>query len=141
MRVLALDVGDRRIGVAVSDALGLTAQPLTIVERRSDAADLDAIAALATRYGVSLIVVGLPLTMRGTRGPQADKVERFAASLRRRALSVQLVDERLTTVQGTRVLRELGRSARSQKRAIDQVAAQLILQHYLETQRKNQPAS
>ena len=136
MRVLGLDMGQRRIGVALSDALGLTAQPLTVLERRGTTADLDALAALVAQHQVETIVVGLPLTMRGERGPQAQRTASFADTLRRKvSVPVELVDERLTTVQGERALLETDTSRRKRKQVIDQVAAQLILQQYLDRRR------
>ncbi len=136
MRVLGLDVGQRRIGVALSDALGLTAQPLTVLERRGTTADLDALAALVAQHQVETIVVGLPLTMRGERGPQAQRAASFADTLRRKvSVPVELADERLTTVQGERALLETDTSRRKRKQVIDQVAAQLILQQYLDRRR------
>jgi putative Holliday junction resolvase len=136
MRVLGLDVGDRRIGVAVSDSLGLTAQRVTVLERRGPSRDVEAVQALVERYGASAVVVGLPLTMRGERGVQAEKVSAFSEALRRSlAVPIELVDERLTTVQGARALRETGASRRTRKAVIDQVAAQLILQDFLDRQR------
>jgi putative Holliday junction resolvase len=113
-----LDIGERRIGVALSDALGLTAQPLM------------------AQHAVQAVVVGLPLTLRGEQGPQANKVIAFVDALRRQAaVPVELLDERLTTVQGARALQEAGRTAKQRKRVVDRVAAQLILQHYLEVKR------
>ncbi len=133
MRVLGLDVGDRRIGVALSDPLGLTAQRLMVMERRGGAHDLEMVHDLVMQHAVQAVVVGLPLTMRGARGPQAQKVEGFAEGLRRRlGIPVHLMDERLTTVQGERMLRATGASRRRRKERIDQVAAQLILQDYLD---------
>jgi putative Holliday junction resolvase len=139
MRILGLDVGDRRIGVALSDPIGLTAQPVTTVERRNPSGDVDAIKALVERHGVGLVVVGLPLTLRGEQGPQARKVVAFAERIRQRlAIPVQLLDERLTTIQGTRSLLETGTSSRKRKQVIDQVAAQLILQQFLDTHRSQE---
>ena len=136
MRILGLDVGERRIGVALSDPLGLTAQRLTVLERSGGHDDLDAVCALIDKHQVASVVVGLPLTMRGTHGPQAQRATSFAQALRRQsAVPVQLVDERLTTVEGERALLATDASRRKRKQVIDQVAAQLILQHYLETQR------
>jgi len=136
MRILGLDVGDRRIGVALSDPIGLTAQPVTTLDRRNPSGDVDAIKALVERHGVGLVVVGLPLTLRGEQGPQAKKVVAFAERMRQRlAIPVQLLDERLTTIQGTRSLLETGASSRKRKQVIDQVAAQLILQQFLDTHR------
>ena len=141
MRALGLDVGDRRIGVALSDSLGLTAQRLTVLERRGPSEDVEAVRTLVDAHGVEVVVVGLPLTMRGERRIQADKVGTFADQLRRRiAVPVQLVDERLTTVQGERALREMGTTRRRRKQVIDQVAAQLILQQFLDAQRPQPPA-
>ena len=136
MRVLGLDVGDRRIGVAMSDPIGLTAQPLMTIERSGGDADTQAIRALVEQYGVERIIVGLPLTLRGEQGPQANKVVAFADRLRQRlTIPVQLLDERLTTIQGTRSLLETGVSSRKRRAVIDQVAAQLILQQFLEASR------
>ena len=135
MRVLGLDVGDRRIGVALSDALGLTAQPLIVLTRQDAARDLEAVRALVEQHEVERVVVGLPLTLRGAQGPQAKKVASFADILRRRLpVPIQLVDERLTSVQGERALIAMGSSRRKRKQVIDQVAAQLILQQFLDTQ-------
>jgi putative Holliday junction resolvase len=136
MRVLGLDVGDRRIGVAMSDPIGLTAQPLATIDRADGHDGLEAIRALVERHGVARIIVGLPLTMRGEPGPQAKKVIAFADRLRQRlSLPVELLDERLTTLQGARSLLETGASSRKRRAVIDQVAAQLILQQFLDAQR------
>jgi len=136
MRILGLDVGDARIGIAMSDPLGLTAQPLTVVERQRMPADVEAVRSLVERHAVEQVVVGLPLPLRGTTGPQAEKVTAFADALRRRlAVPVRLIDERLTTVQGERALVAAGATRRRRKQLIDQVAAQLILQQFLDAQR------
>ena len=140
MRVLGLDVGERRIGVALSDPLGLTAQRLTVIERSGDRAAVDAVCALIAKHQVAAVVVGLPLTMRGTHGPQAQRVTSFAQALRRQTpVPVQMVDERLTTVQGERTLLATDTSRRRRKQLIDQVAAQLILQQYLDTHYDAEP--
>lgn len=132
-RTLGLDVGERRIGVALSDMLGITAQRLTVIIRHEREKDLEAIASLANEHEVNAIVVGLPLMMRGDVGPAAKQVTEFAEALRSRvACPVQLWDERLTTVQGERALLETDTSRKDRKRLIDQVAAQLILQSYLD---------
>lgn len=136
LRVLGLDMGERRIGVALSDPLGLTAGRLTVIERHGLEADVAVVRQLVERHEVQTIVVGLPLTLRGERGIQAKRVEAFAQQLARRlGLPVAFVDERLTTVQGERVLREVKASRRQRKQTIDQLAAQIILQQYLDTQR------
>ncbi len=140
MRILGLDVGERRIGMALSDPLGLTAQPLSVLERRAAADDLRAIGSLVERHHVETVVVGLPLTLRGEHGEQAQRASSFAAALRRQiSVPVRLVDERLTTVQGARALREAGAPRRARKQVIDRVAAQLILQHFLESERMRHP--
>jgi putative Holliday junction resolvase len=140
-RVLALDVGTRRIGLALSDALGLTAQPLAVLERRGAATDLETIARLAGEHQVVTILVGLPLTLAGARGPQARLVETFARRLQGRvAVPIELVDERLTTAESERLLLAADASRRKRKRVRDQMAAQLILQQYLERRRtRRQP--
>ena len=133
MRVMALDVGERRIGVALSDALGLTAQRLTVLTRHSASADAKVVSVLVSQHGVETLVVGLPLTMRGEQGTQAKRVIAFVETLRQHVtVPIQLIDERLTTVQGERALLETGASRRKRKQVIDQVAAQLILQQFLD---------
>lgn len=139
-RVIGLDVGDRRIGVAMSDALGMTAQPLTVVTRTASAADCEAIRRLVETHGAIRLIVGLPLSMRGDRGPQAQKVLSFVDALRQVIpVPIELIDERLTTVEGERAMRSAGASAQQRKAMIDQVAAQLILEHYLSIQRLAPP--
>ena len=135
MRILSLDVGTRRIGVALSDPLGLTAQGLTVLTRQSRTKDLEVLCALVKQHAVETIVVGLPLTMRGERGPQARQMQTLARQLEGRCgVPVELVDERLTTAQSERILLEGDVSRRKRKHVIDQMAAQLILQHYLDVQ-------
>ena len=136
-RVLGLDVGERRIGVALSDPLGLTAQRLTVLERRSAGEDVSTVAALAAEHRAEAVVVGLPLTMKGLEGPQAKLVRAFIEALETRlSCPVHVVDERLTTVQGERALLSTDASRRKRKGLIDQVAAQLILQSYLDAQKR-----
>lgn len=135
-RILGLDLGERRIGVALSDPLGLTAQRLQTLERTTLAQDLDAIAALVTQHAVDRIIVGLPLTMRGETGLQARLVLSVVEALRSRVdCPVETLDERLTTAQGERALLATDASRRKRKQLIDQVAAQLILQAYLDATR------
>ena len=137
MRVLGLDVGDRRIGVALSDPLGFTAQRLTVLERTDTTSDLRVLCDVVEQHQVEQIVVGLPLTMAGAHGIQAQKVTTFVGALRRQvSVPIEVIDERLTTVQGERALLETGASRRTRKRMIDQVAAQLILQQFLDAHRK-----
>ena len=135
MRVLGLDVGERRIGVALSDPLGITAQRLTVIQRRDPVRDLEAVADLARAHAVEAIVVGLPLMMSGEPGEQAKKVTGFIEALRHTvSCPVHALDERLTTLQGERALLETDTRRKRRKELIDQLAAQLILQAYLDAQ-------
>jgi|SRR5579875_1391710 putative Holliday junction resolvase len=139
-RILGLDVGNRRIGVAVSDALGLTAQPVLTLERKNPRADLRSLARLARKYGCQEIVVGHPLHLSGEKGRQAEKVQKFAQALAEvAALPVHLWDERLTTAEAHRILYEAGRHRAEHGRVVDQVAAVLVLQEFLETRRQDAP--
>ena len=134
VRVLALDVGARRIGLAISDALGVTAQGLDTLERTNIREDIARLQALAREREVSLILVGHPLHMSGREGRQAQYVRDFADRLKERTgIPVQFWDERLTTVQASRVLRESGISIRKRARAIDRLAAVLLLESYLDS--------
>jgi putative Holliday junction resolvase len=135
-RVLALDFGDRRIGIALSDPMGLAARPLLTLRRTSWERDLEAIRHLVREHDVRRIVVGLPLDMDGGRGPRVRLTEAFIERVRRATgLPVVPWDERLTTVQAERILLE-GDVSRARRRAvIDQVAAVIVLQTYLDAQR------
>lgn len=133
MRILSLDFGERRIGVALSDALKMTAQPLSVVERSRLSEDLDAIVQLIASHNVESVVIGLPLTLKGERGPQAQRAMAFGDALKQRiSIPVEWVDERFTTAQASRALRQAGQDGRKQKASVDQAAAQLILQAYLD---------
>ena len=132
MRIAALDVGDARIGVAVCDELGLTTRGVGVVRRQGGVRDLDAIARLLAPLAPEYIVVGLPVNMDGTEGPQASKVRRFAARLGRHiGLAIELWDERLTTVEAEALLRETGTARHKRRGMVDQVAAAGILRSYL----------
>jgi putative Holliday junction resolvase len=135
-RYLALDVGSKRIGIAVSDELGLTAQPvLTLERRRNLREDLRSIARLCRRFAVAGIVVGNPLKLTGEVSPQAAKVQAFAVELGELAgLPIHLWDERLTTHEAHQLLYEAGRARQDHRRVVDQVAATLILQSFLDRQ-------
>ncbi len=131
-RIMALDVGDRRIGVAVSDALGLTAQPVLTMTRTNRRNDLRSLARLARRYGCREVVVGNPLYMSGDLSPQAEKAQAFAALVAEQLqLPVRLWDERLTTTEAHRHLHAAGRAGSGHRSVVDQVAAVLILESYL----------
>lgn len=132
-RILGLDVGSRRIGVAVSDPLGITAQGLDTLQRRNKRHDLAQIEDVIRKYGVKEIVVGLPLRMSGAEGIQAEKMQAFAADLRKRfGLPVHLWDERLTSAEANRLLRETDLSIEKRGKAVDRMAAVLILQGWME---------
>jgi putative Holliday junction resolvase len=132
-RVLGLDVGSRRIGVAVSDPLGITAQGLQTLQRRNKRYDFEQLQHVIQEYDVREIVVGLPLRMSGAEGIQSDKMQVFAEDLRKRfRLPVHLWDERLTSAEANRLLRETDLSIEKRGKAVDRMAAVLILQGWME---------
>ena len=132
-RYLGLDIGNRRIGVAVSDELGLTAQPVLTLERRSSRReDLRSLARLARRFAVAGIVVGNPVHLSGESSPQAARTQAFAAELGAlTGLPIHLWDERLTSREAHQILYEAGHARQDHRRVVDQVAATLILQSFL----------
>jgi putative holliday junction resolvase len=135
-RVLGLDVGDRRIGVAISDELGLTAQPVLTLVRKNRRQDLGSLARLVRKYGCSQIVVGNPLYMSGDISPQALKAQAVAKALElETGTAVTLWDERLSTTEAHRHLDAAGRLPGDRRAVIDQVAAVLILQSFLDSRR------
>lgn len=132
-RILALDVGMRRIGVAVSDALGITAQGLETFRRNTLKEDVARMSRIVVEQGAALIVVGNPLHMSGRESRQGEYIKDFAERLAERSgIPVELWDERLTTVEATRVLEESGISQRKRAQAVDRLSAVLILQNYLD---------
>ena len=131
-RFLCLDVGDRRIGVAVSDPTGSLARPVEIYERRAAHVDVQHIVDLAGEFEAVKVVVGLPKNMNGTEGPQAEKTRDFAAALAARGLAIDLWDERLSTVEASRRLSEQRRRGRRIRQRLDSEAAAVILQTYLD---------
>ena len=132
-RVLGLDVGSRRIGLAVSDPLGITAQGLETLERKNKRHDFEQLKRVIRRHEVKEIVVGLPLRMSGAEGIQSDKMNLFAEELRQRfRLPVHLWDERLTSAEANRLLRETDLSIEKRGKAVDRMAAILILQGWME---------
>ncbi|QJC54409.1 Holliday junction resolvase RuvX [Paenibacillus albicereus] len=134
-RLMGLDYGDRRIGVALSDPLGWTAQGLEVLQRKGS--ELERIAQLAAEHEVSEIIVGLPKNMNGTIGPRGEICIAFAEELRQAVhLPVHLWDERLTTVSAQRTLLEADVSRNKRKQVVDKLAAALILQNYLDSKMK-----
>jgi putative holliday junction resolvase len=132
-RILGLDVGSRRIGVAVSDPLGITAQGLETLQRRNKRYDFECLQRVIQEYDVREIVVGLPLRMSGAEGIQSDKMQTFAEEVRKRfRLPVHLWDERLTSAEANRLLRETDLSIEKRGKAVDRMAAVLILQGWME---------
>jgi putative Holliday junction resolvase len=132
MAILALDVGERRIGVAIGDPGGTFALPLRTLERTNLRADLAALAALASEYGAVTLVVGDPLALDGTRGIAAEKMDAFCAALARVfGGEIARVDERLTTAQVNKTLIAADVSRAKRKLVVDQMAAALILESYL----------
>jgi putative Holliday junction resolvase len=134
-RILALDLGKKRIGLAVSDALGITAQGLPTLERTNIREDLAALERLAAERCVTLILMGNPIHMSGREGRQAVYTREFAERLvERTGLAVKFWDERLTTVEAQRVLRESGVSIEKRARAVDRLAAVILLASYLDSE-------
>jgi len=132
-RVLALDVGSKRIGVAVSDPLGITAQGLPTIQRQNKRRDLETLRQLLANYAVREIVIGLPLRLSGAEGTQSEKMRAFADLLRSEfGVTVHLWDERWTSTQANRLLREAELSIEKRAQAVDRMAAVLILQSWLE---------
>jgi putative holliday junction resolvase len=132
-RVLGLDVGSRRIGMAISDPLGLTAQGLPTLQRQNKRLDFEQLAKIISDYQISEIVVGYPLRLSGMEGIQSEKMQLFAEELRKKfGLPVHLWDERLTSTQANRLLRETDLSIKKRGQAVDRMAAMLILQNWME---------
>lgn len=139
-RLLGLDVGDKTLGVAVSDELGWTAQGLTVRQRTSLAADLAYLRELCASYEIATIVVGLPKNMNGSLGPQAQKTLVFIDHVRQACgIPVSTWDERLTSRAAERALLEIKTSRRRRKAVRDRVAAQFILQSYLDWLQRQTP--
>jgi putative holliday junction resolvase len=132
-RILGLDVGSKTIGLAVSDPLGITAQGLETIRRKNKRVDFEQLEKVIHKYEIRELVVGYPLRMSGVEGIQAEKMQRFADELRQRfQLPVHLWDERLTSAQANRVLRETDMSIKRRGEVIDRMAAVLILQSWMD---------
>lgn len=138
MRIIGLDVGDKTIGVAMSDELGITAMPVTVISRTGSLKrEIGEIRRMVEENGVECIVVGMPFMLDGTKGIQAEKVEAFVEQLRRR-LRVPIVtwDERLTTSEVERILIASDQSREKRKKVIDKMAAAVILRSYMDSRGK-----
>ena len=134
MRVMGLDYGDKTIGVAISDELGLTAQALEVIKRTTIEKDMERLREIIAEYKVSEIVVGLPKNMDASIGPRGEKSVMFAGRLREAfGLPVHLWDERLTTASAERALLEADVSRKKRKQVIDKLAASLILQSFMDS--------
>lgn len=132
-RIIALDVGSKRIGVAITDPLGITAQGLDTIQRQNKRRDLEALRQVLTKYQVREIVVGLPLRLSGAEGTQSEKMRRFADDLQAHfGVTVHLWDERWTSTEANRLLRETDLSIKKRGQAVDRMAAILILQSWME---------
>ena len=132
MRILGLDIGSKRIGVAVSDELGITSQGLLTIERKSDEEVNHKLRDIISKGVIKEIVVGLPINMNGSHGPQAKASAAFAENLRKSfGIPVKLWDERMSTMEVERILIDAGASRAKRKKKIDKLAAQVILQSYL----------
>lgn len=132
-RVLAIDLGKARTGLAISDELGMLAQPLQTIEKLSDDALAKTIRQIVSEKNVDGIIVGLPKNMNGTLGAAANDAEKFAAKLRALVpCPVEMWDERLSTIEANRALQAAGKKTRETRGIRDQVAAQIILQSYLD---------
>jgi putative holliday junction resolvase len=136
-RILALDYGRKRIGLAISDELGLTARPLQILERKNRRTDFAALRDICAKHGVTRILVGHPLRLTGEAGEMANEAAAFAARIQKDlGLAVELADERLTSWEAAQTMAEAGNvSRRRGTKHIDDVAAAILLREYLETHR------
>ncbi|MBV4418684.1 Holliday junction resolvase RuvX [Clostridium tyrobutyricum] len=134
MRILGLDIGDRTIGVAVCDPLGITAQGITTIRRKNEDVDIEQLKDICNKYDVESIVSGLPKNMNGTLGPQSKKVIEFCKVIEEKIkLPIKMWDERLTTVAANRAMLEADLSRKKRKKIVDKMAATYILQGYLDS--------
>ena len=132
-RSLGLDIGDKRIGVALSDPTAVLASPLTIINRQDDLADLETITSIINQYSVERVIVGLPRSMDGSIGKQAEKVQAFTQKLRQHTkVPVEFRDERLSTVSARRLMRASNTKRARKESRDDAIAAAIILQAYLD---------
>ena len=133
MRILALDIGKKKIGMAVSDALGITAQPYETLIRKNKKYDFERIKQIVFAMRITKIVAGLPINMDGTEGPMAQAIYDFAKELKEIVeVPIEFWDERLTTMEAERLMLEADLSRKKRKKLDDRMAAQLILQGYMD---------
>lgn len=141
MRILGIDYGDKRIGLALSDELEVTARGLGVIGRKSKKADLDALAAVVGEHAVGAIVVGYPLRLDGSAGIQCGKVDRFIAAVRESipAVPVTVWDETLSTKEAEGLMRQTGVNRKRKRGLVDRIAAAFILQDYLDKKSRHAP--
>lgn len=138
MRILGIDIGSKRTGIAISDELGITAQGLNTLESENERDLISRLKDIVKSEGVNEVVIGLPLNMNGSAGPQAEKAIKFCDLLKGEiGIPVKLWDERMTTLEVERIMIEADTSRRKRKKKIDKLAAQVMLQSYLNTTGKN----
>lgn len=136
MRALGVDLGDKRIGVAISDAEGKLAAPFKTIKRSMG--DIEELMKISNQEGIELIVVGLPLNMDGSLGEEGKKAQKFVSELQERAgIPVELWDERLSSFEAEQKLREAGKKGEKLKKSLDMAAAAIILQDYLDHKRQS----
>ena len=134
MRILGLDIGDRTIGVSVSDPLSIIAQGVTTIRRKGEDNDIEELLKICTQYNVELIVAGFPKNMNGTIGPQAEKVLQFCEIIKEKInIEIKMWDERLTTVAANKAMLEANLSRSKRKKIVDKIASTYILQGYLDS--------
>ena len=135
-RIIGLDYGEARTGVAVSDLLGITAQGVTSIKHKSDKELLEKLSEIIKEYSPEKIIIGLPLNMNATKGPRVEKTLKFVEKLKDKfGIEIETVDERLTTVASHRTMTELGTNKNKKKNIVDMMSAVLILQMYLDKKR------
>lgn len=138
MKILGIDYGSKRIGLAISDELGITARPLQVITRKNLDRDLDVLESVIRENNAGQIVLGLPLRLDGTRGIQCEKVEKFAAALEGRfSLPVILWDEALSTWEADELMIAAGIKSTKRRKMVDKIAAGIILQSYLNSLHKS----
>jgi len=138
MRIMGLDVGDKKIGVALSDSMGWTAQGYSVIERKDLKGTLCKIKKIIEKNDVAQVIIGLPKNMNGSIGPQGEKILKFAEELGNiinNNIEIKLWDERLTTIEAEKTLIEADLSRKKRKQVVDKLAAVLILQNYLDSRR------